>query len=54
MQREDFLAEKKHIQTSLNSKKQQDTLEHFRRQLRQEKLMDTTMVNRKQKASLEI
>lgn len=46
MQRADFLAEKNHIQTSLQSKKQQDALESFRRRLRHEKLMDTTLVNR--------
>lgn len=54
MQRADFLAEKNHIQTSLHSKKQQDALEHFRRRLRHEKLMDTTLVNRQQKANLDV
>ena len=52
LERVEFLAEKNHIQTSVQSQKQLQTIEQFKRRLNQDKLMDATMVNNKMNKNL--
>ncbi len=45
LERAEYLKEMQHIQTSLHSKKYSDQVDRFRKNLRQEKLMNVTSTN---------
>ncbi len=45
LERAEYLKEMQHIQTSLHSKKYSDQVDRFRKNMRQEKLMNVTSTN---------